>query len=106
MKQEEKSYEVVFTCRSINNKKVRANELNILEKNEKGLFFVFGENNVNAKKRYYNDLKTLNEDFEQLKKIKDNLKKDKNNLKNSKNNNENYDYDEENDDHRIEKFKR
>lgn len=78
------SNEVVYTCRSTNNQKIRENELNILRKNEEGLYFVFGENNVNAKKRYYNDLKTLNEDFEAVKKIREQkMKKTKNDNKNT-----------------------
>ena len=62
--------EIVYVCKSTNNKNVRANELVILEKHPEELYFVFGENNVNAKKRYYNDLETLNADFEALQKIK------------------------------------
>lgn len=68
--------EVVFEARSINNKKIRANELKILKLNEQELSFTFGENNVNAKKRYYKDLKTLKEDFNDLTKIKEKLEKE------------------------------
>lgn len=68
--------DIIFVCHSINNKNVRANELKILEKHPEELYFVFGENNVNTKKRYYKDLETLNEDFNELLKIKaDSLKK-------------------------------
>ena len=70
-----KSTEIVYRCNSINNKNVRANELNLLEKHEDELYF--GENNVNAKKRYYRDLKTLNQDFQALEKIKRNLENSK-----------------------------
>ena len=72
-----KSTEIVYRCNSINNKNVRANELNLLEKHEDELYFIFGENNVNAKKRYYRDLKTLNQDFQALEKIKRNLENSK-----------------------------
>lgn len=67
--------EIVYVCKSTNNKNVRANELVILEKHPEELYFIFGENNVNAKKRYYNDLETLNEDFEALQKIKNSKNK-------------------------------
>lgn len=72
-----KSTEIVYRCNSINNKNVRANELNLLEKHEDELYFIFGENNINAKKRYYRDLKTLNQDFQALEKIKKNLENNK-----------------------------
>lgn len=73
----EENYEIIYTCRSTNNKNVRANELNVLEKRPEELYFIFGENEVNTKKRYYADLKTLNEDFEELKKIKQEMIKEK-----------------------------
>jgi len=63
--------EIIYVCKSTNNKNVRANELKILEKHPEELYFVFGESNENAKKRYYKDLETLNKDFEALKKIKE-----------------------------------
>lgn len=62
--------EIVFVCNSVNNKNVRGNELVILRKNEDQKCFEFGENEMNIKKRYYNDLETLNKDFEALLKIK------------------------------------
>lgn len=65
-----------FKCRSKNNKIVRFNELKILEKYEDKLYFIFGANEVNTKKRYYDDVKTLNEDFQELKKIKERLEKE------------------------------
>ncbi len=68
--------EIVFTCNSINNKNVRGSELKILRKLEKQLCFEFGENEKNIKIRYYKDLKTLNEDFEKVKKIKEKLEKE------------------------------
>ncbi|MCI6189931.1 MAG: hypothetical protein MR691_08320 [Clostridium sp.] len=68
--------EIVFTCNSINNKNVRGSELKILRKLEKQLCFEFGENEKNVKIRYYKDLKTLNEDFEKVKKIKEKLEKE------------------------------
>lgn len=68
--------EIVFTCNSINNKNIRGSELKILRKLEKQLCFEFGENEKNIKIRYYKDLKTLNEDFEKVKKIKEKLEKE------------------------------
>ena len=68
--------EIVFTCNSINNKNVRGNELKILRKFENKLCFEFGENEKDIKIRYYKDLKTLNEDFEKVKKIKEKIDKE------------------------------
>lgn len=62
--------EIIYVCDSVNNKNIRRGELAILEKHEDGLYFEFGENQMNVKKRFYNDLKTLNKDFEELLKIK------------------------------------
>lgn len=76
--------EIVYVCNSINNKNVRANELKILEKHEEELYFTFGENNINSKKRYYKDLKTLNKDFEVLKKIKSEQETEKKIILNNK----------------------
>ena len=64
--------EIIYVCHSINNKNVRDGELNILEKFPEKLYFQFGENNMNIKKRFYNDLETLNKDFENLLKLKNN----------------------------------
>ena len=66
--------EIIYVCHSINNKNVRDGELNILEKYPEKLYFEFGENNMNIKKRFYNDLETLNKDFENLLKLKNNSK--------------------------------
>lgn len=74
---------IIYECDSINNKLVRENELNILEKHENQLYFVIGKDNVSAKKRYYKDLKTLNKDFEALKKLKEQKITKKNNSKTS-----------------------
>lgn len=63
--------EVIYVCNSINNKNVREGELEILEKHEDQLYFEFGENQMNIKKRFYNDLETLNKDFNALLKLKD-----------------------------------
>lgn len=80
------STEIIYVCESINNKNVRANELKILEKHEEELYFTFGESNANSKKRYYKDVKTLNKDFEALKKIKSEQESEKKSiLKNKKN---------------------
>lgn len=63
--------EIVYKCKSKNNKNVRDNELKILRKNRTlGLCFEFGENEMNLKKRFYNDEKTFEEDFAALQKIK------------------------------------
>ena len=69
-------YDVVFTCNSINNKNVRGNELKILRKIEEELCFEFGETENNVKRRFYKDLETLNNDFEQVEKIKVDLEKE------------------------------
>lgn len=72
------SNEIIFKCRSINNKNVRESELKMLEKREGELYFIIGENPANVKKRYYDDLKTLNEDYEELKALKEKSKANKN----------------------------
>ena len=38
--------------------------------------FTFGENNVNAKKRYFKDLKTLKEEFKKVQEVKEKLEKE------------------------------
>lgn len=58
--------EIIKKCRSKNNKYVREGELVILRKKENELYFEFGESETNIKKRFYDDEKTLNEDFEDL----------------------------------------
>ena len=62
--------EIIFKCNSINNKNIREGELKILRKNEAGLYFEFGENEMNKKKRFYKDLDTLNKDYEKVLKLK------------------------------------
>lgn len=62
--------EIIFKCNSINNKNIREGELKILRKNEAGLYFEFGENEMNKKKRYYKDLDDLNKDYEKVLKLK------------------------------------
>lgn len=62
--------EIIFKCNSINNKNIREGELKILRKNEAGLFFEFGENEMNKKKRHYKDLESLNKDYEKVLKLK------------------------------------
>ena len=64
------AYEVIYVCKSINNQKIRQGELNILEKHENQLFFEFGSDEMNKKKRFYNDVETLNKDFEKLMELK------------------------------------
>lgn len=65
--------EIVYVCNSINNKNVRAGELNILRKFEEGLYFEFGESESNIKKRYYRNIDVLNSDFKAIQKIKEKL---------------------------------
>jgi hypothetical protein len=65
------AYEIIYVCNSINNKNVRQGELNILEKHENQLFFEFGSDEMNKKKRFYNDIETLNKDFDALLKLKE-----------------------------------
>lgn len=67
------AYEIVFVCNSINNKNVRNNELKILRKFEKDLYFEFGESESNIKKRFYRNIETLNEDFAKVEEIKKKL---------------------------------
>ena len=67
------AYEIIFKCNSTNNKNVRDGELKILRKVKNRLYFEFGESEMNIKKRFYNDSKTLDEDFSKLKKIKEDL---------------------------------
>lgn len=62
--------EIIYVCKSTNNKNVREGELEILRKHEDSLYFEFGESEMNIKKRYYDDLKTLNEDYNALMMIK------------------------------------
>lgn len=63
--------EIIYVCDSINNKNVRGGELNILEKHEEQLYFEFGSDRMNTKKRFYNDIDTLNKDFNELLKLKE-----------------------------------
>lgn len=64
------AYEVIYVCNSINNQRIRQGELNILEKHENQLYFEFGSDEMNKKKRFYNDIETLNKDFDALMKLK------------------------------------
>ena len=63
---------IIYVCHSKNNKNVREGELEILRKFEDKLYFEFGENEMNLKKRFYDDVETLNKDFKALLKLKDN----------------------------------
>ncbi len=69
------SSEIIYVCNSINNKKIRENELNILRKIEEQYCFEFGENEMNLKKRFYNTLEELNKDYEEVKKLKEKIEK-------------------------------
>ena len=64
------AYEIIYVCSSKNNKNVREGELNILEKHEEQLCFYFGSDKMNIKKRFYDDIETLNKDFDALVKLK------------------------------------
>lgn len=70
------AYEIIYVCNSINNKNVREGELEILRKVESQLCFEFGSDEMNIKKRFYNDLKTLNKDYDALVKFKKKLSKE------------------------------
>lgn len=72
------AYEIIYICNSLNNKNIREGELNILEKHEEQLCFEFGSDRMNIKKRYYNDIETLNKDFDNLLKLKETENKMKN----------------------------
>lgn len=66
--------EIIYVCKSINNKNVRDNELKILRKShDLKLCFEFGESEINLKKRFYDNEKTFEEDFKELQKIKKEL---------------------------------
>lgn len=65
------AYEIIYECNSLNNKNVRQGELNILEKHEAQLYFEFGSDEMNKKKRFYVDVETLNKDFNNLLKLKE-----------------------------------
>ena len=80
------AYEIIYVCDSINNKNVRQGELNILGKKEEQLYFYFGSDEMNIKKRFYNDVETLNKDFDALLKLKE--KEEKNTTKIEKEMNE------------------
>ena len=62
--------EIIYTCKSINNKNVREGELEILRKYQDSLYFEFGESEMNIKRRFYKDAETLNEDYNALMMIK------------------------------------
>lgn len=69
--------EIIYVCKSKNNKNIRDGELNILRKSQNLLCFEFGADENNIKRRFYDDSKTLNEDFDALMKIKEGVKKEK-----------------------------
>jgi uncharacterized protein YuzE len=73
------AYEIIYVCNSTNNKNIRRGELNILEKHENQLCFEFGVDRMNIKKRFYNDVETLNKDFDALMKLKEKESKEKGN---------------------------
>lgn len=64
--------EVIYVCKSKNNKNVREAELKILRKSTNNdLCFEFGANEMFLKKRFYNNEKDFKEDFENLQKLKE-----------------------------------
>ena len=66
------AHEIIYVCKSKNNKNVREGELEILRKFEDALYFEFGENEMNIKKRFYDDLETLEQDYNSLMALKNN----------------------------------
>ena len=66
------AHEIIYVCKSKNNKNVREGELEILRKHESALYFEFGENEMNIKKRFYDDLETLEQDYNSLMALKNN----------------------------------
>lgn len=78
--------EIIYVCESKNNKNVRKCELKILRKFEDNLYFEFGENEMNLKKRFYDDVKTLRKDYDALLELKNgeqSMKKKSNTEKNN-----------------------
>lgn len=72
--------EIIYVCKSVNNKNVREGELKILRKsNSNELCFEFGENEMNLKKRFYDNEKDFEYDFNELTKLK--TKSDENSTK-------------------------
>lgn len=69
-------FDIIYVCNSINNKNIRKGELEILRKYEDKLYFEFGTSETNIKKRFYNDLKTLNKDYDAILKLKLNITKE------------------------------
>lgn len=64
--------EIIFQCKSINNKNVRNGELKILRKcDNDNLCFEFGESEMNLKKRFYDNENDFENDFEALTKLKE-----------------------------------
>lgn len=64
--------EIIYVCKSTNNKNVREGELKILRKSrDNDLCFEFGANEMFLKKRFYNNEKDFKEDFENLQKLKE-----------------------------------
>lgn len=62
---------IIYRCNSINNTLVRKGELKILRKHLESLYFEFGADETNVKKRYYEDEATLNKDFNALLSLKE-----------------------------------
>ena len=78
------SSDIVYVCHSTNNKNVRGNELKILRKVPGQLYFEFGENEMNVKKRYYDDQETLDKDFKALENLKEGTKSSNNKNENGR----------------------
>lgn len=63
-------YDIIYVCKSTNNKNVRQGELNILRKHPTNkLCFEFGESEMNIKRRFYDDVETMEKDFAALEKL-------------------------------------
>lgn len=62
---------IIYRCNSINNTLVRKGELKILRKHSEDLYFEFGANEMNVKKRFYKDEETLNKDYKALLALKE-----------------------------------
>ncbi len=72
-------YDIIYVCNSTNNKNVRQGELNILRKHPTNkLCFEFGESEMNIKRRFYDDVETMEKDFAALEKLAKGEKKEKN----------------------------
>lgn len=78
-------YDIIYVCNSKNNKNVRSGELNILRKHPTNkLCFEFGESEMNIKKRFYDDVETMEKDFAALEKLAKEERKENEKVKEEK----------------------